>query len=237
MKSIVETAVSEAKAYEKAGFHAVMIENMHDRPYPARTADPATTAAMTVIGQEVRKSVRIPLGIQILTGANREALAVAHAVGASFMRAEAFVYAHIAHSGFIDACAADLVRYRRSIGAEDVKIIADIKKKHAAHAITQDVDIVQEATAAERFLADGVIVSGKETASPADPEKVKRVSEAVNIPVWIGSGITSRNLSEYLPHADAMIVGSSLKEGGLWSNPLRPAALQELVSTFNKLLA
>jgi predicted TIM-barrel enzyme len=39
------------------------------------------------------------------------------------------------------------LRYRRTIGAEDVRVFADIKKKHSAHAITTDVDIVETAKA------------------------------------------------------------------------------------------
>jgi uncharacterized protein len=31
--TIASIAVQEARAYEEAGFHGVMIENTHDRPY------------------------------------------------------------------------------------------------------------------------------------------------------------------------------------------------------------
>ena len=47
-----------------------------------------------------------------------------------FIRAEGFVFSHIGDEGFIDSCAADLIRYRKAIGAENVKIFTDIKKKH-----------------------------------------------------------------------------------------------------------
>ena len=30
-------------------------------------------------------------------------------------------------------------RYRKEIGAEDISIVCDIKKKHSAHAVTADV--------------------------------------------------------------------------------------------------
>ena len=44
-----------------------------------------------------------------------------------------------------EADAGPLLRYRRMIGAEHVKILADIKKKHSAHAITSDLDVSQTA--------------------------------------------------------------------------------------------
>jgi hypothetical protein len=160
--------VSEARRYQEAGFTAIAIENMHDRPYLNRTVGPEVVACMTTVGLAVRRAVALPLGVQILAGANREAIAVAHACQASFVRVEGFAFAHVADEGLIQAGAGELLRYRRAIGAERVRVLADIKKKHGAHAITADVDIEETARAAEFFLADGVIVSGTATGRAAD---------------------------------------------------------------------
>jgi len=64
-------------------------------------------------------------------GANKDALAVAMASGAQFIRAEGFVFSHVADEGWMDSCAAELLRYRRAIGAEDILVFTDIKKKHS----------------------------------------------------------------------------------------------------------
>ena len=86
-----------------AGFHGLMIENMHDRPYLKGAVGPEIVAAIAVIGREVRSAAaaRRP-------GAGRResaALAVAHACGASFVRVEGFVFAHVADEGIIESCA------------------------------------------------------------------------------------------------------------------------------------
>jgi membrane complex biogenesis BtpA family protein len=185
-------AVAEARIYHAAGFHGLAIENTHDRPYLKGSAGPEIGAAMAVIGAEVRRAAPLPLGIQVLAGANLWALAVAHACGASFVRVEGFVFAHVADEGIIESSAGALLRYRRAIGAGGVRVFADIKKKHSAHAITADVDIVETAKAAEFFQADGVIVSGVSTGRAADAEEVRAVSAAVTIPTLIGSGITPK---------------------------------------------
>lgn len=65
-----------------------------------------------------------------LLGANKEALAVAKAAGADFIRAEGFVYSHIADEGWMDSCAGELLRYRKAIGAEEVLVLTDVMKKH-----------------------------------------------------------------------------------------------------------
>jgi len=228
---IAEAAAAEARMYAAAGFHGLLIENTHDRPYLKGSAGPEIVAAMAVIGNEVQRAGGLPLGVQILAGANVAAMAVAHACGASFVRVEGFVFAHVADEGIIEACAGELLRYRRAIGAGNVRVFADIKKKHSAHAITADVDLAETARAAEFFQADGVIVSGVATGRATDPVEVRTVSEAVGIPTLVGSGVTPENM-EGLAAADGIIVGSSVKEGGLWSNRLDAARVQRVAEAF-----
>jgi uncharacterized protein len=234
MDALIEAAVREAGIYRDAGFSGLILENMHDRPYLKGRAEPETVAAMAAIGREVRREVRLPLGVQILAGANREALAVAHACGAAFVRVEGFVFAHVADEGLIDAGAGELLRYRRSIGAESIRVFADIKKKHASHALTADVSAAETARAAEFFLADAVIVTGSATGEEADPDEVDAVRRAVAIPTWVGSGVTAENLMRY-PEADGFIVGSSTKQGGRWSNPVDPARAAAVAGAFRRL--
>jgi uncharacterized protein len=237
VEAIVETAVADARCYREAGFSGLMIENMHDRPYLRRSVGPEIVAAMTAVGRAVQAETRsLPLGIQVLAGANRESLAVAHACGARFVRAEGFVFAHVADEGLMESDAGVLLRYRRSIGADAVLVFADVKKKHSAHALTADVDLVETAHAAEFFLADGLIVTGTSTGRPADPAEVRAVAGAVGIPTLVGSGITAENIGEFAP-ADAFIVGTSLKRDGLWSNAVDPARGAALVAAFEKLPA
>lgn len=232
--AIASIAVEEARAYEAAGFHAVMIENTHDRPYLKADVGPEIAAAMAVIGAEIRRAIALPLGIQVLAGANSCALGVALACGASFVRVEGFVFAHVADEGLIEASAGALLRYRRAIGGEHIRVFADVKKKHSAHAITADLDIVETAKAAEFFVVDGVVVSGIATGQPADPEEVNAVGRAVSVATLVGSGITKENIGHY-PAADGFIVGSSIKKDGIWSNPIDVERARALVRSFVEL--
>jgi len=229
--AITSTAVAEARLYEDTGFDGLVIENTHDRPYLKASAGPEIVAAMSVVGSEVRKAVDLPLGIQVLAGANHSALAVALACDASFIRVEGFVFAHVADEGLIEAGAGSLLRYRRAIGADHIRVFADIKKKHSAHAITADVDIVETAMAAEFFLVDGVIVSGVATGQPTDPAEVAAVAEAVSVPTLVGSGVSPENIATFAK-ADALIVGSSIKSDGLWSNPIDRERAVDLARRF-----
>lgn len=234
VRQIMRKARDEALIYKRAGVDTVIIENMHDVPYLRRRVGPEVVAAMAVIGHEIKGTVDLRCGVQILAGANNEALAVAVASSLDFVRVEGFVFAHVADEGVIESCAGELLRYRKMIGADGVKIFTDIKKKHSSHAITDDVGIAETAKAAEFFLSDGVVVTGVSTGVSADLEEVKLVRKAVDIPLLIGSGLNDTNLESYLPWADGFIVGSYFKEGGLWSNPLDEQRIRLFMDKFNQ---
>ena len=233
---IVEMAVADARAYADSGLDAIIVENMHDRPYLPRTAGPEIVAAMTMVTAAVTAAVRVPVGVQILAGADHQAIAVAHAAGASFVRVECFAFAHVGDEGIHQSNAAELLRYRKAIGADGVRVVADVKKKHSAHALTADVDVATAAHAAEFFLADGVIVTGVASGLPAAPEDVASVARAVEVPVLVGSGITAANLAHYAA-ADGFIVGTSLKRDGDWTLPVDPARARALVTARDALAA
>lgn len=222
--ALAEQAAAEARLLADAGFDALMIENMHDTPYLRRDVGPEVVAAMTRVAHAVRTAApALPLGVQVLAGANRAALAVAHATGATFIRAEGFVFSSVADEGlFHDADAGPLLRYRRSIGAIGVSIFVDVKKKHSAHAITADVPIGETAQAAEFFGADGVVVTGAATGRPAAASDLAEVRDATRLPVLVGSGAAPAQLADLFRWADGVIVGSWIKRDGVWSNAIDP---------------
>ena len=228
---IVEQALFEARILQDAGFDAIILENMHDRPYLNREVGPEIVAGMARVCSELRKITTLPLGIQVLAGANEAALAVAHSSGAQFVRVEGFVFAHTADEGTIEACAGPLLRYRKKIGAEKVRILCDIKKKHCAHSITQDVDLGETAKAAEFFCADGLVVTGLATGARTDPQDLAQTVSATSLPVWIGSGIDPSNISSYAG-AHGLIVGSWIKENGDWRKPVDPSRCRQLVAAY-----
>ena len=61
----------------------MIVENMHDVPWlRPEQLGPETVAAMTVVCSAVRRvQAQFPVGVQILSSANRAALAVAKAAG------------------------------------------------------------------------------------------------------------------------------------------------------------
>ena len=235
VKEIIDHAKKEALIYKENGVDVIAIENMHDVPYLKRAVGPEITSMMSIIGYEIKNITNLPCGIQILAGANREALGVAHSAGLDFIRAEGFVFAHVADEGIIQSDAGELLRYRKQIDAENILILTDVKKKHSSHSITLDISIAETATAAEFFLSDGVIVSGSSTGKEPDINEVKNVKEVVHIPVIIGSGITIDNVEKYYPFTDAFIIGSHFKKDGNWKNEVDDKRVKAFMIKYNQL--
>ncbi|MDB6125513.1 MAG: Photosystem assembly BtpA [Pedosphaera sp.] len=226
LDKIVATAVREAKIYRDAGLDGIAIENMHDVPYLRGSVGPEIVSSMTIVGQAVKAEFRGVTGIQILAAANREAIAVAHAANLDWVRVEGFVFAHVADEGFINSCAAELLRYRKQIGAERVQVWADIKKKHSSHAITSDISLGETAHAAEFMRADALIVTGPVTGRPPVPADVEEAKSHSRLPIILGSGMNAANIAGFLPVADGFIVGSSFKKAGDWNNPVDSAKVK-----------
>ena len=216
MSGLVHRAAADGEALLRGGCDGIIVENMGDLPYLKGRVDPETVAAMAIATARV-VALGAPTGVQVLAGANREALGVAVAAGAHFLRVEAFAYGHVADEGWLEASAGTLLRARKALSA-DISIWADVQKKHAAHAATADLS-VEALAEGHRFCgADALIVTGASTGHPTDPA-VLAAAQTAGLPVAIGSGVTPQT-ARSLSTAAALIVGSYLKEEGNWRRPV-----------------
>jgi membrane complex biogenesis BtpA family protein len=226
LPAILDAATRDAERLLAAGFDALIVENMGDLPYLKGAVPPETVAAMTLATERVVRLGR-PVGVQVLAGANREALGVAVAAGARFIRAEAFAYGHVADEGWLDASAGPLLRARAALGA-DVKVWADIKKKHSAHAVTADVSLAETAQGTAFCGADAVIVTGSATGAPTSLADVREALQG-GLPVAVGSGVGPHDAPALAQVASALIVGSYIKEAGDWRRPVDPIRARAVV--------
>jgi uncharacterized protein len=233
-EGIRRAALSDMEHYLAAGVDAVLLENSHDLPYIKAPLPQRGVDLMTRIGLDLRARYSGPMGIQMLEAANETALQIAAAADLDFLRVEGYVFAHVGGAGLIEGCAGKVLRRRHDLQCEHIRIFADVKKKHCSHALTGDLDIVDEVKQAEFFLVDGIIVTGARTTEPPALEELRRVKAAAHVPVIIGSGMTAGNISQYYGLADGFIVGSTFREGGKFLGRLDPGRLEHFVSAFRK---
>lgn len=229
--TLYDRALKDAAAYTKGGVDGLIIENHGDIPF-LKPSDlgPETAAHLAVITDRVRRETALPLGINVLANAAIDALAVAKAGGARFIRVNQWANAYIANEGFIEGEAAKALRYRMLLKAEDIRIFADSHVKHGAHAIVADRSVEELTRDLAFFSADAVIATGQRTGDTAGFEEIDLIRDATHLPVLVGSGVTKDNVAAILARTNGVIVASSLKTGGVWWNPVETARVKALMA-------
>lgn len=222
---VIAAATADLDGLVAGGLTAVMVENFNDAPFYPDAVPPETVAAMSVVIAELRRRAPdLQLGVNVLRNDAASALAVAGAVGASFIRVNVHTGAMVTDQGPLTGRAHLTLRRRRELGLEHVAILADLRVKHAAPLAVRD--LAEEARDLRgRGLADALIVSGAATGFATDPAVLAGLRDALpDCPLLVGSGVTAANVAEVAGVADACIVGTSLKTDGV-VDPERVRAL------------
>lgn len=220
-------------ALQTGGVHAVMFCNENDRPYRL-DADVASVAGLVDVVASVRSDLSIPFGVDVLWDP-RATLAAAVATGASFCR-EIFTGAFAGDFGLWVRSAGDAFRYRREIGAEQVRLLFNINAEFAAPLAPRPLaDVARSVLFSSN--PDALCVSGPITGQPVDASGLADVAKAVRgsrVPVLVNTGFRADQATVLLRHADGAVVGSSLKKDGITWNPVdlsRVHALMAAVAT------
>lgn len=235
VEDIFTAAVEDARAYQAAGLHGLIVENHGDIPFLKPDAIGHETAAvMSVLAERVRVETHLPVGINVLANAAHVALAVAKASQAGFVRVNEWANAYVANEGIIEGPAGTAMRYRAWLRARNVRVFADVHVKHGAHAIVADRSIPELVRDAEFFDADVLIATGQRTGDAATLAEIETIKAAAALPVVVGSGVDEDNVADILAVADGAIIASSLKRDGVWWNevdPDRARSFMERVAT------
>jgi membrane complex biogenesis BtpA family protein len=228
--AIVEAALRDARALVEGGVDGVIVENMWDIPFRSGpNVAPESVAAHAVVARAVRDAVDLPLGINLVHNGGVALLGIAVASGADFIRVCMFTGAGVWDAGQWDeGCAAELMRRRKELHAEHIKLLADVDKKHSVR--FPGIDLATHIEWTRFFGADALIVSGRMTGDAPDVEKVQQAKAlAGDRPLLIGSGADERNIAAFLEVGDGVVVGSSIKYGGEVSNPVDPDRVRRFV--------
>jgi len=232
---IIEHALRDAEALRDGGVDGLIVENMWDIPFRAgaRIA-PESIAAHAVVARAVGQAVALPLGINLVHNGGTALLGIALAAGARFIRVCMFTGAGVWEAGEWDeGCSADLMRRRKELGAEHIKILADVDKKHSVR--FPGIDLATHIEWSRFSGADGLIVSGRMTGDAPDLVKVREAKAlAADRPVLLGSGVTAENVAAFLGAADGIIVGSSLKVDGVCENAVDVERVRRLVAAAHR---
>lgn len=231
---VIKHALNDLKLYKKAEVDSIILENDHDLPYIKEPIPKKAFDLFVKVAEEVRKSFKGPIGIQVMEGNHIQALEIAKIADLDFLRVEAYVFAHVGGAGIIEGCAGKLLRRRKELNAEYIRVFADVKKKHCSHGLTTDLTITDEIHQAEYFLVDGVIVTSKFTGTQPKKNDLIKARNSTKLPILIGSGMNPENIKDYLPLADGFIVGSTFRKNGKFLEEIDIARLNKFVKKFKE---
>ena len=219
MEELFERAVSDAVTLWRSGVDAVIVENTNDLPQ-SRLLEIEQVAALSAIVRAVVERIQIPVGVDASFNDGVAGMAIAYGTGASFIRSTVFVDRVVVTGvGEIGPCCKEVIRMRRFLGAEEVKIFADVQVKHY-HMADEAVSLEESCRAAVDSGADALIVTGVSTGKETPLDSIRTAKQSVSVPVVIGSGFHAGNAGEQLQSADGAIVGTALKRGGIITNPV-----------------
>ena len=229
LQAIYDACVRDAVAYMEGGMSGLIVENHGDVPFcEPEDPGPETAARLAVAADRVRAETGAPFGVNVPANAPVHALAVAAATGAAFVHVEQWADAYVADEGFTEGRAAEAMRYRGLLRAEGVRVFANVKVKHGDHAITADRTLVEQARDLASLDADAIVATGQRTGDAASTDELETLRGAAHLPLLVGSGVSEGNVAAILARADGVIVASSLKEGGVWWNPVERARVARL---------
>lgn len=227
MDRIYAQALADAQTLAQAGVGALIVENQNDVPMSAALSA-EQFAALAAVASRVREHVAIPVGIDAAFCDWKAAMAIAVAVKADFIRCAVFVDTVMTAAGVIAPCCTDVVRYRKQLGADEILLFCDVQVKHS-YMVVDSIPIAASAKMAAENGADAIIVTGSTTGEAAPIDIIRQVRDSVDLPILVGSGFSEANAHQQLAYIDGAIVGSSLKEGGVLTNPVDLARTKKLM--------
>lgn len=212
VKDIAGIGKKKAKLLVDNGVDGLIIENFGDKEF-LKTVPPEVVAAMTFAAKEIRDAVEVPIGMCVLQADLIAALAISKAVDAEFIRAGYYTEVAINDLGFMEGCAGEVLRYRKSLDL-DTKIFVDVHVKHSYPLMLRPIEESAE-DAVERGLADAITITGRKTGGETDIKDIVRVREALkDVPLIVGSGVSIDNVEQYLDYVNAIIIATSFNVDG-----------------------
>lgn len=228
---IIDYALRDLRTLEAAGIRYAIVENVFDTPYSTEMTT-ELIVTYTHIFSILKSHSNIQLGVNIHATSGVEEMIVASVCGANFIRAESFIEYRHTMSGMLKPMAPQLMRQKAAMKS-DVKAFADVNVKESRAVFEQKIEeTIPEALAAN---ADAIIVTGLATGKPPVPSEIKHLKEyTISKPLLIGSGVDKKNIAELMEFADGAIIGSSIKEDGLITNPVSLDRTKELLAQLSE---
>lgn len=226
-------SLGEADKLYRAGFNGVIIENYMDYPYSVdKISREAFKILSSIVGVVKKEYPGFFVGVNVLRNNGVDAVEIACVSGADFIRVNAYLEPVVAPEGFLEPVARRIWDSMIRLGCR-VKLYVDVNVKHSKPLLDY---VTALHNTCYRGCVDGVIVSGWATGYKTSPAKVYVARKICrDKEVWVGSGVSINNIGSYIGLADAIIIGTSIKEDNITEKPIDYEKAKTIVSKLKKL--
>lgn len=234
MPAIVEHARREIASLQEGGIDGILISNEFSLPYLTDTERITSVAMARVIG-EVRAELEVPFGVNVLWD-GLASIDLAVSTGASFVR-EVFTGVYASDFGLWNTDVGRSARHRQRLSASDVRLLYNIVPEAAEYVASRDVSKLTRSTVFNG-APDGLCVSGLTAGAATDTSTLKLVKDSAgDVPVFVNTGVRPETVGESLAVADGAIVGTWLKQDGVFENNVDAGRVAELMGVMKGLRA
>lgn len=208
---VLSRAMADLKALLDGGVDAVIFENNFDAKKFAKLPLASAEHFRELLAELVPKTT-VPWGVAALWNDYVLGFQLCRELGGSMVRVPVFVDSVETVYGTFMANPDAVISARVEAKAESVAILADVQVKHAR--MLEPRPLVESVQVAIEKGADAVIITGTWTGEPPSVEDCReaRVVALSHVAIFTGSGMTSENINDFLPHIDGCIVGSTFKK-------------------------
>lgn len=229
MEAIIKAAEEDVKALISGGIDGIQFTNEFSMPYSVTgRADPAVLCALATIIGRLHEICTVPFGANII-GDPLSSVALCVATGAKWTRGS-YHGTWATNEGLQNSDCAAVYRYRYNLRADSLKFIHYVIPENALDIAGRD-PLLSIRPHMLSNKPDALGCCGMSAGQPIDLQILRKLKELYpTVPLFALTGVNQANIAEILQTADAVFVGTALKEVGIIENPVSEARVRQLVA-------
>ena len=210
MNKVIKKTLKDLDTLERAGYNGILVENDGDHP-PHIGPNAAITHHFSEVMKVILQHAKVPIGIEILYDMPGT-VELAATLKICFVRLDVFSDSGKTPYGpIVSAEPEKIVNIKTSLN-KDLILFTDIQVKHLI--MLNKKTIKDSVTQAIKFGSDGIIITGTWTGKkPSFKDCIEAKKYSGDIPVLVGSGLSSTNAEKILSVLDGGIVATAIKNG------------------------
>jgi len=236
MDIVIKHARADLHALQDGGVDGIIVSNEFSLPYQ-RTMNMVTPAAMAYVIGNLRSDITVPYGVDAISD-GAACLELAAAVKARFVRGT-FSGVYVGDGGLYDNDFSRILRRKAALHMDDLKMLYFINPESDRNLDTRPLADIAKSTIV-KAAPDGLCISANAAGQDVDDALIASVKEAnKNVVVLCNTGCSLKTVGQKLAAADAAVVGTTFKKGGVFENRVdmkRVKEFMEVVYEFRKTL-